>query len=335
MRRHHLFWYWLKARSMFLLYVAAVFGFFFLVYALYGYTSWGVAGYAALLGTALGLGIAIWDFSRYAAKCKGLCQLMGHFPIGTLPEAHTLLEQKYQSLIAMLEAERIRLEKANEHHQRDAEEYYTLWAHQIKTPIAAMRLLLQSGNGQIDITYKNELEQELFRIEQYVDMVLQYQRLSSLKDDLVLTQHTLTDLVNKAAKTCAPLFIHKGLALRTKDVHGVLVTDEKWFCFVLEQLLTNAAKYTAQGTVQVYSQSPDMLVVEDKGVGIPADDLPRVFERGFTGTVGRTERSSTGIGLYLCRQILARLGFGIRIESSTGKGTLVFLQLHQQSLDIE
>ncbi|MDL2294104.1 sensor histidine kinase, partial [Ruminococcaceae bacterium OttesenSCG-928-D13] len=235
---------------------------------------------------------------------------------------------------AGLEAERARLEQQNELVRRDAEEYYTLWAHQIKTPIAAMRLLLQAeesaGRASPDVA------QELFRIEQYVEMVLQYQRLSSLTSDLALERCGLEELARRAAKNCAPLFIHRKLAFSIEKVQGSVVTDSKWMVFVLEQLYTNALKYTPAGAVRVTSEDDGQtLVIADTGIGIPEADLPRVFERGFTGAAGRTERSSTGIGLYLCRAILTRLGFGISIESEPGKGTRVLLHLAQAELGDE
>lgn len=325
---------WLRARWMALAYVAVVFVCFFVVYALYGY-GWGVAGYAALLALVAGAFFVIWDFARFAARHNGLYRLAGRFPTGRLPEAVSLPEKDYTAIIEALEAERARLERENDHTRRDAEEYYTLWAHQIKTPMAAMQLLLQSSPGQLDKQAKGDVEQELFRIGQYVDMVLQYQRLSSLQNDLVLQAHSLEELVKQAAKNCAPLFIYKGLALDTSGVQGSVVTDKKWFCFVLEQLFTNAVKYTPAGSVSVYSTGDDTLVMQDTGVGIPAEDLPRVFERGFTGNMGRSERSSTGIGLYLCREIMARLGFGISIRSAPKSGTRVLLHLKQQVLELE
>jgi signal transduction histidine kinase len=335
-----IFLYWLKARRAVLAYAAGAFGLFFLVYALYGYP-WGVAGYAALLSLTLGAAFAVWDFAVFAVRHYRLTQLTARFPVENLPEPRSLIEQDYNALIASLEAERIKLTRDNEHHRRDAEEYYTLWAHQIKTPIAAMNLLLQSRQSCIASDARDELAHQLFRIEKYVEMVLQYQRLSSLTNDLAPEEYELSALVNKAAKSCAALFIHKGLPLNAESVRGSIVTDAKWFCFVLEQILSNAVKYTDCGTVKVYSTERDgkntssVLCVEDTGIGIPASDLPRVFERGFTGGAGRTERSSTGIGLYLCKRILNRLGFGIEIESDVGKGTRVRLLLTQERPELD
>lgn len=322
---------WCAARRMPILYYGICAGILFAVYGLYGYP-WGVAGYTALLMGAAGLGFAIFDFVRFAAQYSMLEKLPGRFPLGPLPEPGDLLEEQYTAVIEALEEERLRVVNRADGRRRDAEEYYTLWVHQIKTPIAATRLLLQSGGAGGGESAA--LEQELYRIEQYVEMVLQYQRLHSMQGDLLLKEHTLASLVNKAARGCAPLFIYKNLPLQAEGVQGSIVTDEKWFCFVLEQLLTNAAKYTAKGHVAVYTQG-HRLVVEDTGSGIPPEDVARVFERGFTGAAGRAERSSTGIGLYLSREILRRLGFSIRLESEPHKGTRVILELAQQRLAVD
>jgi signal transduction histidine kinase len=321
-----------------LAYSAGAFGFFFLVYTLYGYP-WGVAGYAALLAVTLGAAFAVWDFAMFAVRHFKLMQMTGRFPVEELPEPRNLIERDYNALIASLEAERLELTRDNENHRRDAEEYYTLWVHQIKTPIAAMNLLLQSRQSGIAPDARGELAHQLFRIEKYVEMVLQYQRLSSVTNDLAPEEYELPALVNKAAKNCAALFIHKGLALNANGVRGSVITDGKWFCFVLAQIFSNAVKYTDSGTIKVYSDgyrtASPVLCIEDTGIGIPASDLPSVFERGFTGGAGCTERSSTGIGLYLCKQILTRLGFGIEIESEAGKWTRVKLLLAQQKPELD
>lgn len=324
---------WFKMRKIALLYFAAMFAIYLAVCALNSLPI-KVAVYAALICAVLGFGLAIFDFVRFAGKHYFLIKSIGKFPL-TLPQvADNLIEDDYERLTLALEAERTRLESAGEYARHDAQEYYTLWAHQIKTPISAMELLLHAKNTN-SVSLHEDLRQELFRIEQYVEMVLQYQRLSSIENDLVLQEISIENLVKQAAKTCAPLFIHKGLGLSTSGVTGSIVTDEKWFCFVLEQLFSNAAKYTYNGTIRTYTKNENTLVIQDTGIGIAPEDIPRVFERGFTGAVGRTERSSTGIGLYLCKRILSKLGFGISLKSTPGQGTIVFLHLKQNTQKLD
>lgn len=317
---------WLHARRYAIVLFAVCAAILLLVYGLYGYP-WGVALYTLLLaGVAAGL-FALVDCLRYAARQRELERQAGFFPTGELPAPANSLEEAYAAIIEALEAEREQLAGQNEKRQRDADEYYALWVHQVKTPIAALRLLL----GREGDPTRNDLELELFRIEQYVGMVLQYQRLTSIQGDLAFEPCETRPLVMRAVKHCAPLFIGKKLPVQVGQITGGTVTDEKWMVFVLEQLLVNAIKYTNKGEVRIYSEG-EALIIEDTGMGIVPEDLPRVFERGFTGALGRSERSSTGLGLYLCRRILTRLGFGIGIESTPGVGTKVRIDLAQKPL---
>lgn len=200
-----------------------------------------------------------------------------------------------------------------------------MWTHQIKTPIAAMRLLLQEEETPVS----REMQGELFQVEQYVQMALQYLRMEKMNTDLVFERQELDPLIHQAVRKYAPLFIRRKISLQYEDVHCEVLTDEKWLEFVLEQVLSNALKYTRHGQIKIYMdpQSPKTLVIEDTGIGIAPEDLPRIFERGYTGYNGRTDKRSTGIGLYLCRQIMDRLSHTIRIESEMGVGTRVYLGL--------
>ncbi len=200
--------------------------------------------------------------------------------------------------------------------------YYTLWSHQVKTPAAAMALLLQE-----ETVDRRALEQELLKVEQYVDMALQYQRLDRSGRDLVLKEYPLEGLVKKAVSHMAQVFIYNKVSVQLTNLQGTVRTDEKWFLFVLEQILSNAVKYAPKGRISIYvsEETPGELVVEDNGIGIRAGDVPRVFDWGYTGYNGRRETRSTGIGLYLCRQIMDMLGQTIRLQSVEGKGTKVYL----------
>lgn len=319
---------WLRSRRPVFCFFALFSGILLLVYGLYGYP-WGVARYTLLLELFAACVCAAVDFARWSARCRALSKLAGRFPLGGLPPARDRVAEAYEAVIRAQEEERLRLTAESESRRRDAEQYYTLWAHQIKTPIAAMRLLSQQRESGGEAP---GFSAELLRVEQYVDMVLQYQRLGSLHADLLFERFAVEVLARRAVKGLAPLFIGSGLALELGALEGELVTDSKWFVFVVEQLLTNAVKYTRQGAVRVFTEQ-GRLVVEDTGVGISPEDLPRVFERGFTGAAGRIDRRSTGIGLYLCKEIAARLGLGIEIASEPGKGTRVLLDLRQTKPD--
>ena len=185
---------------------------------------------------------------------------------------------------------------------------------------------------------RQAMELELLKIGQYVDMVLGYLRIGSIHADLSPQEVPLEALVRESVKKVSTLFIHqKSTTLQISSLPGTVLTDKKWFSFVLEQILTNAAKYTLRGTVRVYlaKDSPDTLVVEDTGLGIRAEDLPRIFERGFTGYNGRGGQRSTGLGLYLCHEVLQRLGHTISIRSEPGKGTAVCICFARGTLVVE
>ena len=162
-----------------------------------------------------------------------------------------------------------------------------------------------------------------FKIEEYVGMALGYVRSESLSADLVLRRCALDDIIRQAVRKYAQIFIAEKISLSFEGTGVQVVTDEKWLLFVLEQLLSNALKYTKQGSISIYmaASEPKTLVIEDTGIGIRAEDVPRVFERGYTGYNGREYTRSTGIGLYLCRRILTKLGHTIAVESEVGRGT--------------
>ena len=244
-----------------------------------------------------------------------------------------MIEQDYARLIAILHDENRRLKAEYDENRSEMTLYYTMWAHQIKTPISAMRLLIQADrNAQY-----TELESELFRIEQYVGMVLGFLRADSMSSDLMIGHYSLDDIVRQAVRNYAKEFIRRKIGLDFLPTAYQVLTDEKWLVFVIEQLLSNALKYTKAGKISIYPDEsrPMTLVIEDTGVGIGQEDLPRVFECGFTGLNGRTDKRSTGIGLYLCRKIINRLNHTIIIESSVGEGTIIRIGLDHVDLAVE
>lgn len=283
--------------------------------------------YAILLCLFFAGVLMVYSYVRFRQRQQVLMDILARIQFGPekLPQAQNAIEEAYQEIIKQLYAITSAAVSGKDQAMSDMIEYYTLWAHQIKTPIAAMGLLLQSESSQ----YKDEMQMELFKIEQYVEMVLQYLRLGADSTDFVIGTQSIDKIVREAVKKYSTTFIKKKIALEYETTEAKAVSDEKWLSFVLEQILSNALKYTPSGKIRIYMdpEAANTLVVEDTGIGIQAEDLPRVFDKGYTGYNGRNEKKSTGIGLYLCRQIMEKLGHGLSIQSEVGVGTKVKLHL--------
>ena len=247
-----------------------------------------------------------------------------------------MIENDYQHLVKHLHEQCAELETKMTMDHQDMVDYYSMWVHQIKTPIAAMNVLLQtSEDGEPESNlYVQDMKLELFKIEQYVEMVLTYLRMEDMSGDLSFGEYELDDLIRQAVRKYSKMFIARKIRLVYEPVQTRVLTDEKWLVFVLEQILSNALKYTRAGSISIYMEK-GKLVIQDTGIGIYEEDLPRVFEKGFTGYNGRTDKKSTGIGLYLCKTIMDKLGHGIAIKSEVEKGTKVYLAFRRKSLHTE
>lgn len=250
---------------------------------------------------------------------------------GNLSEGKTLAERDYLEMIDTLG--RINFSHLTENREKEQEniDYYTTWVHQIKTPISVMRMILQSE----DTEEHRELSAELFRIEQYVEMVLCYLRLGSTTTDYVFCECELDSIIREAVHKYASVFVRKRIGLNYEPTDIKVLTDEKWLLFIIEQLLSNALKYTNSGSITITVSQDKVLTIEDTGIGIAAEDLPRIFEKGFTGYNGRADKKSTGLGLYLCKETAKRLSVGIRAESTPGAGTKMALDLKMRELLVE
>ena len=289
--------------------------------------------YPSALCVILGLAVLLLDFRRVKARHETLRLILCQLPTlpETLPAAHTVPEEDYRALVQALCAQQQALETRMNAQYQDMLDYYTLWAHQIKTPIAAMRLRLQSE----DSDSSRRLLTDLGRIEQYVEMVLTYLRLEGEGTDYVFREAKLDDVVRPALRRFAGEFIARRLTLDYTPTDVRVFTDEKWLSFVIEQVLSNALKYTPQGGVSVYVEEPKTLCIRDTGIGIAPEDLPRVFERGYTGLQGHADKRASGIGLYLCRRICRNLGHTITAESRPGEGTTVRIKLEEKKITVE
>lgn len=251
-----------------------------------------------------------------------------------------LSEQDYQNIIKNLKEQNSELKSQERIFKQEMSDYYSMWVHQIKTPIAAMHVLQQTLEEEYpEEKYIKEIKLELFKIEQYVEMVLTYLRMGEMSGDLKFEKYSLDAIVRQVIRKYSQMFILRKIHLQYAKTSQYIVTDEKWLQFVLEQVLSNALKYTKDGgMIFIYTEEKEnkkCLVIEDSGIGIQAEDLPRVFEKGFTGYNGRADKKSTGIGLYMCKKIMERLNHQIWIESEVDKGTKVYLALAREEWTIE
>ncbi len=310
------------------------FGIFLMVFTLYSIPLESVL-YSSLLTSVVIFIIAFIEFLAFYKKHLKLKKLRNSIIISDymFPTTKDLIEKDYQELIMIIEQNRSELINTKDKDFKDMLNYYTIWAHQIKTPIAAMRLLLQSEKSNLN----NELLEQLFKIEQYVEMVLQYLRLESMNSDLMFKRYSIDDIIRQGIRKYSKSFILKKIKLNYENLNYYVLTDEKWLVFVIEQILSNALKYTKKGEISIYMDHnlPNTLVIEDTGIGIEQEDMPRVFEKGFTGYNGRSDKKSTGIGLYLCKQIVDKMSHTISIESKPGKGTKVKIGLDVIDISVE
>ena len=305
---------------------------FCIVFSLYNLETEAIY-YSIILCTFIGLIYICINFINYYKKHIQLYKLQNEISISleNLPSPKTLMEEDYTNLILNLNKEYKTYISKSDIAKSDMIDYYTMWVHQIKTPISALKLLIQTSESEIS----SDLSSELFKIEQYVEMVLSYIRLGSNKNDFVLKEYDLDNIVRQAIRKYAPLFIRKKISLDFQPTNYKVLTDEKWLVFVIEQLLSNAIKYTNKGKISIYPLEDKKLVIEDTGIGISQEDIPRIFDKGFTGYNGRTDKKATGLGLYLCKNILDKLSHKISIESEVGVKTKVILDLAMVNVNIE
>lgn len=260
------------------------------------------------------------DFVNYKESYKKLKFLEKNIlnDIEDLPKSLDIRIDYYHKIIEKLYEELEKLTQENRQKNTDMVDYYSMWVHQIKTPIAAMNFLLDSE----EVNQKN-LQQELFKIERYVEMVLTYIRLDSISSDYVITKINLDEVVKDSVKKYATIFINKKIKLNYVSHETMVISDKKWLSFAFEQILGNSVKYTSTNGEITIETCENKLFIEDNGMGIKEEDLPRIFEKGFTGFNGRYEKKSSGLGLYLCKKTLDKLGHHIEISSKVGEGTRI------------
>lgn len=234
-----------------------------------------------------------------------------------LPKAATLSEQTYQEVLRLVLENKNQEQEELQRKQRAMLDDFGLWLHQIKTPVAALDLLIQSG--QLD---PRTMKNEVFKINEYLQMILNYMRQNLDQADLVFQQLSIEKIIKSVVKKYATFFSQKDLSLQLGNLEGRVYSDQKWLIFILEQVIFNAIKYTENGTISI-SFSDNQLTIQDTGIGIRSEDLPRVFEKGYTGMNGREQQRASGLGLYLSQEAAEKLGCRLYIESQVKKGTTV------------
>lgn len=309
--------------------------------------------YVTVFWLITGICACLNGFYRYRKKVEQL-ELIAAAPDINLSQMDSPVgqdERFQQEIMQQLNQMRIDVENASQKSSEDMTDYYTMWAHQIKTPIFALRLLLQESPEE-----NKEKLSELFKIEQYVEMVLGYLRTEDMSSDLKLSRCSLDRIIRDQIHKYAGIFVSKKLTLTYESISQDVLTDEKWLGFVIGQILSNALKYTRTGGIRIYLEkklsldTDDVsisignddcnkvenftLVIEDTGIGIRAEDIPRIFEKGYTGVNGRDDNRATGIGLYLSNKIMRKLGHRLYITSTEGKGTKVSLEFSVEDLSM-
>jgi len=292
----------------------------------------GQLSYPLLLGTSAGLAFLFASYMKAKTKYEKLEKIsrISLELIDSFPEDAELYEEEYQAVIKNICSQAKDTKAASLSAYSDMMDYYSMWAHQIKTPIASMRLNLQNEDSKLSRT----LLQDLNRIERYADMVMAYLRIDSKDSDLLIKEHELDDIIRPVIRRFSNDFISKGLRLEYENLDCRVLTDDKWLAFVLEQLLSNAVKYTNKGSVEIFVKD-GCLNIKDSGIGIAPEDIPRVFEKGYTGFNGHMDKRASGIGLYLCKKICDKLEHEIRLESKVGEGTTTMINLKTEKFGIE
>ncbi len=270
--------------------------------------------YAEMIGFFILLILIVTDYIRNLKSADLLSCAKLSFENGNneLPLPESYRESSYQEIIKMLAEKLNSAELEFSKESRDRNDWYTLWVHQIKTPIAVLKLKVPES--------EREIRNELFRIEEYADMALSYIRMGSEQNDLVIKEYSLDSLIKETLRKYAPQFIAKKIKLNYIPTEKTVITDKKWLLCILEQYISNAVKYSPSGTVTV-TVNENVLTVSDTGIGIEKEDLPRIFDKGYTGNNGRTDAKSSGLGLYLSKKAAELINVDLKAESIAGSGS--------------
>lgn len=264
----------------------------------------------------------------YSAIRESLGELDEKYLIAETIENPSFLDGKMLKNI-LIETDKSMIEHVNKYKflQEEYKEYIELWIHEIKTPIAAGKLIAQNNKNEVT----KSIDEELDKIEYYVEQALYYARSNTVEKDYCITKCNLQDIVNSVIKRNKDALINNKIKINIEDTNEIVYTDSKWIAFILNQIITNCIKYSKQENAEINinvetKKARVILEIKDNGIGIKKGEITKVFDKGFTGSNGRKDgKKSTGIGLYLCKKLCGKLGIGIELNSEESVGTDVKL----------
>lgn len=309
----------------FLLFVLMTVEIFLLLYSV----SWMLSVYMAVGITAAFL---LGSYLEYQSKRAYYEDVFGkleqlkekYLIVEMLNRADTVEEELLAEILQ--DSNKAMLEKVNEykHIQEEYKDYIELWIHEIKLPIAASKMIIE--NNKNDVT--KSIEEELDRIENYIEQALFYARSSHANKDYCVTKCTVRPIINEVVKRNKQTLINQKIKITIEQADETVYTDPKWLSFILNQIIQNSIKYRKQSGAEICFLTEEkkdkvVLSVRDNGIGIKQGEVSRVFDKGFTGSNGRIGKKSTGIGLYLCKKLCDKLGLGIELSSEENAGTQV------------
>ena len=279
--------------------------------------------YPCILTIVFVLIVLLFDYIKYKEKVNKIIQICNDVSscYSVKINDKNIFDEYYLDIINELLKENRKQVSQIQKKVSDINDYFSIWVHQIKTPIASMKLKID--NEQIDSL---QLASDLNRIDHYVDLVLSFLKFDEEKIDLYFRKTDVDRIMRESLKKFSNDFIIKKIRLDYKLSKREVLTDEKWLSFVFDQLLSNALKYTDKGTISIYYDGESCLCIKDSGIGIALADIERLFEKGFTGYNGRQYKKASGIGLYMCKRMCDKLNIAISIESVVNEYTLVKLK---------
>ena len=279
--------------------------------------------YPFILTIVFVLMVLLFDYIKYKEKVNKIIQICNDVSscYSVKINDKNIFDEYYLDIINELLKENRKQVSQIQKKVSDINDYFSIWVHQIKTPIASMKLKID--NEQMDLL---QLASDLNRIDHYVDLVLSFLKFDEEKIDLYFRKTDVDKIMRESLKKFSNDFIIKKIRLDYKLSKREVLTDEKWLSFVFDQLLSNALKYTDKGTISIYYDGDSCLCIKDSGIGIALADMERLFEKGFTGYNGRQYKKASGIGLYMCKRMCDKLNIAISIESIVNEYTLVKLK---------